>query len=247
MKKLIALLSITAVTAANTLSAAVISQWTFENSGNSPTTGSGSALLIGGTTGSFGEGHLGGTGWLTSNYPGQSFGSGTAGVQFNVSTVGFDFIEVSYDHLASATASRWSEFQYTLNRSVANPVWVTYASNDGDLSPQDTFTTQTFDLSNVSGVENNANFAFRIVSVFSPLAFNPGVPVQEYGAFTAYQRAHPNSLNGGAYAASGAWEFDNVTVGTLSVVVPEPSTVWLCTAGTGIALLLGRRLHGPVS
>ena len=50
------------------------------------------------------------------------------------------------------------------------------------------------------------------MSVFSPVAFNPGVPVNQYGAFSAYHRAGPNSLSGAAYDPSGTWLFDNVMV-----------------------------------
>ena len=142
--------------------AQTITAWTFEGNVTTPSTGSGSAVPIGGTTAGFADGHSSGRGWNTANYPAQSTGYGTGGVQFNVSTLGYDLITISYDHLASARASRWAELQYTLNRNAPAPDWVTYDSNGGSLSPSDTFTANFYDLSNVPGVENNAAFAFRI-------------------------------------------------------------------------------------
>ena len=221
-----------------------ITEWTFEGNVTTPSTGSGSALLIGGTTAGFADGHTTGRGWNTANYPAQSIGNGTAGVQFNVSTFGYDLITVSYDQLASGRASRWSQFEYTLNRNAVTPAWVALDSNAGKLSPQDTFTSNFYDLSDVPGVDNNAAFAFRIVSVFSPVAFNPGVPINSYTPFTAYHRAAPDSLSGSAYDASGTWLFDNVSVGSLTVTpVPEPGTISLLLLGaTGAGgLALSRR------
>ena len=222
--------------------AQTITAWTFEGNVTTPSTGSGSAALIGGTTAGFADGNLSGRAWNTANYPAQSTGYGTAGVQFNVSTLGYDLITISYDHLASARASRWAELQYTLNRNAATPDWVTYDSNGGALSPQDTFTANFYDLSNVPGVDNNAAFAFRIVSVFSPVTFNPGVPIQQYGAFSAYHRAGPDSLRGGSYDPSGTWLFDNVMVSSMAVPVPEPGTLSLILcAGAAVGFVGLRR------
>jgi hypothetical protein len=237
------LLSLGALCSAS--AAQTITRWTFEGGVTTPSSGAGSAQLVGGTTGGFADGNTVGTGWNTSSYPAQGTANGTAGVQFNVSTVGYDLITVSYDQLASGGASRWSEMQYTLDRGAGVPVWVTFDNNSGALSPQDSFGSYFYDLSSVPGVDNNANFAFRIVSVFSPVAFNPGVPVQEFGAFTAYHRAGPNSLNGPAYGPNGTWLFDNVELGSLSEVmpVPEPATASLVLAAGAVfgALHLRRR------
>ncbi len=236
------LLSLGALCSAS--AAQTIAEWTFEGGVTTPSTGAGSALLIGGTTGGFADGNAEGTGWNTANYPAQSTANGTAGVQFNVSTVGYDLITVSYDHLASGAASRWSEMQYTLDRNAATPVWVTFDNNGGALSPQDSFGSYFYDLSSVPGVDENEDFAFRIVSVYSPITFNPGVPVQQFGAFTAYHRAASDSLNGPAYDPTGMWLFDNIEVGSLSEVipVPEPAAASLVlVAGAAFATLHLRR------
>jgi hypothetical protein len=221
--------------------AQTIAEWTFEGNVTTPSTGSGTASLIGGTTGGFAEGNPGGSGWNTASYPTQGTGNGTAGVQFNVSTFGYDLITISYDHLASGAASRWSELQYTLNRNVGSPVWVTFDNNAAALSPQDSFTENFYDLSSVPGVDNNAAFAFRIVSVLSPVAFNPGVPAQQFGAFSAYHRAASDSLSGAAYDSAGTWLFDNINVGSLVVPVPEPGTVALVLAGVVVGWVGIRR------
>ncbi len=233
---LLTLGTIWSVSAAQTITA-----WTFEGNVTTPSTGSGSAVLIGGTTATFADGHTSGRGWNTANYPAQGTGYETAGVQFNVSTLGYDLITISYDQAASARASRWSELQYTLNRNAVTPTWVTYSDNAGGLAPQDTFTVNFYNLSDVPGVDNNAAFAFRIVSVFSPVAFNPGVPVNQYGAFSAYHRAAPNSLSGAAYDPSGTWLFDNVMVSSSVIPVPEPATVSLILCGGLLAGYAGLR------
>jgi hypothetical protein len=226
----------------------VVTQWTFEGDVISPATGSGTASLLGGTTATFATGNGGGRGWNTSTYPAQEAASGTAGVEFLVSTAGVtDPISVSFDHRASGTASRWARLDYTLDGggSWVNGFW----NNNGGLSPHDNFYPFSVDFSSVAAASNNTDFGFRIVSIFSPLAFNQNASLS-YAADAAYMRANAQALyppdagiGTGNYGTSGTWRFDNVTVSA----VPEPSTVALAAAGLGLAGVAAWRRRAAVS
>jgi len=242
---------LTAALALVTLSSAnaqtVITQWNFEAQTNTnqptPSTGAGSASLLNGTTATISSGAGGSaSGWNTSTYAAQGAGSGTRGVQFNVSTLLFSNITVSFDHRASGTNSRWSQVDYTLNGTD----WVTgFWNNNGGLSPHDTFYSFNVDFSSITGANDNANFGFRIVSIFSPQAFDQSSTLAEYAANTAYMRANTGAVYSpstssatGDYGPTGTWRFDNVTVSG----VPEPSSATLL--GLGFLALIGlRRLN----
>ncbi|MBU6175564.1 MAG: hypothetical protein KGQ60_17280 [Planctomycetes bacterium] len=220
-----------------TLQADIITQWTFEGAVITPSTGAGTASLFGGTTATFATGNSGGQGWNTTTYADQSTGSGTRGVQFLASTAGFSDIKLAFDHRASGTASRWAQIDYTLNGGTS---WTTgFWNNNGGLSPHDNFYSFNVDFSSVTGANNNAGFGIRVVSIFSPLAFDQSSTLADFAANTAYMRANagavysPNTSTAtGDYGTSGTWRFDNVTI----TGVPEPSSaVLLGTLGFALA------------
>jgi len=250
MKKLLTTLALAGAIMTGAQAQSILTQWTFEGQDplatNSPTpaTGSGTASLIGGTTGNFatGAGGTGTVGWNTLTYAAQEAESGARGVQFLTSTVGFTDINITFAHRASGTASRWSQLDYTLDGG-AN--WTTdFWNNNGGLSPHDLFYTFNVDLSAIVGANDNPNFGFRIVSIFSPLAFNQNTTLS-YAADTAYMRANaqaaydPDPGTGTSnYLTTGTWRFDDVTV----TAVPEPSTyALLALAGAGLAAYRLRR------
>jgi len=223
-------------------SATVVTQWTFEGDTINASTGTGAASLIGGTTSTFAVGFGGGRGWNTTTYKAQGAGSGEAGVQFLVDTAsgaGFENIQISFDHRASGTASRWAQVDYTLDGGAS---WVTgFWNNGGGLSPHDNFYSFTVDFSSVAGANNNAGFGFRIVSIFSPEAFNQNSTLS-FGANAAYMRANAQATYGGLpgagtgdYASGGTWRFDNVTVS--GSAIPAPGALALL----GAAGLVGAR------
>ncbi len=231
-----------ALLAISSANAEVITQWTFEGDTTVASAGSGTASLIGGTTATFAAGFGGGRGWNTTTYKAQGVGSGDAGVQFLVGTAsgaGFENIQVSFDHRASGTASRWAQVDYTLD---AGTTWVTgFWNNAAGLSPHDNFYSFTVDFSSVTGANNNANFGFRIVSIFSPVAFNQNSSIS-FGANAAYMRANADAtfegtpgVGTGNYAAGGTWRFDNVTVS--GSAIPAPGALALL----GAAALAGVR------
>ncbi|MCS7034705.1 MAG: PEP-CTERM sorting domain-containing protein, partial [Phycisphaerae bacterium] len=125
------------VAAATTAPAAVITQWDFNGSSATtvpggatsptPSIGSGTASLIGGTTASFASGIANGGssdpvttsppnfGWNTTTYPAQGTNEGTAGVRFNVSTVGVSGpgLFAYFDLRHSNTSSRFVRLDYS--------------------------------------------------------------------------------------------------------------------------------------
>jgi len=186
-----------------------------------PVMGAGTASLTGGTTGNFFNGtDFGGSSdpivttppnyaWGIANFPSQSTNNGTAGVSFAISTLGHENIKFYYDVRGSATAaSRWLQYEYTTNAGVT---WEIYGDNGGSLTPGEVWFNQIeIDLSAIPEVNNNPNFGFRLVSIFSPVAFNPGNPNVDYGPDEAYHRLSVDGSPLGAYAPSGTWRFDMV-------------------------------------
>lgn len=203
----------------------IISRWDFEGDLTTPSIGSGISSLIGGTTATFAGGDGGGRGWNTTNYPGISLNNGTAGVQFAISTVGFQDIQLSFSHRASAGASRWARVDYSLDGGTS---WTTsFWNNNGILTPHDNFYNFSVDFSAITGANNNANFVIRIVSIFSPQAFNQNSSLS-YGANNNYMRANNDAkysptagVGAGIYATTGTWRFDNVAfIGNTIVSTP---------------------------
>ncbi|MBX3435491.1 MAG: hypothetical protein KF847_19415 [Pirellulales bacterium] len=206
----------------------LVTQWTFEGDVTTPSTGAGTASLVG-VTATFATGNGGGRGWNTTSYAAQGVGSGTRGVEFMVSTAGYEHITLSFDHRASGTASRWAEVLYTADGGTS---WTSAGNNGGGLSPHDNFYSFNFDLSSILGVNDNPLFGFRIVSIFSPQAFDQNASLADFAADTAYMRANaqasytPGGGTGtGNYETGGTWRFDNVTInGTAIAAVPEASS-----------------------
>lgn len=234
---------------ASAASADVITQWTFEGDTTVASTGSGTASLVGGTTATFATGNGAGRGWNTTTYANQSTGSGTRGVSFLAGTSGFTNISLTFDHRASGTASRWAQVDYTLDGGLN---WTTgFWNNAGGLSPHDTFYSFNVDFSSVTAAENNTGFGVRIMSIFSPLAFDQNSTLAEFGANSAYMRANsgavysPNTSSAtGDYGTSGTWRFDNVTINGIAAV-PEPTSIALLSSVlVGAAFLRGRRPNG---
>lgn len=191
----------------------ILTEWNFDSQSLSPSTGSGTISLIGGVaentqsscTCPYVSGNPNtGKSYTTKTYPAQGSASGTAGIQFNTSTVGQNNIFVYVDVYGSNTASKFVSLQYTTNGTTwtdavpAFTVPYTTSSQWGTISYQMPATA-----------ENNANFAFRVVAVFDPATGN------------SYAALNPTST----YAVTGALRFDNikVTSGALSVSQNEIS------------------------
>jgi len=275
MKKWISRTFLTAMLAASPalLNAALITQWNFNsnppdlpaNTGTGitvPSTGAGSLALVGGTTFSFASGEASGGSsdplvGDDSAYNTTTYGSGTpvvfppdetAGVRFNVSTLGFNAITLSFDQRHSNSSSRYTALYYTTDGTTftkfpvsalnanpgVTPLLGTPASTPGLFGPAGTFDAQiatspgddwfngiSVDLSSIPGANNNTNFGFQVVT--------------SMGGGTAYSSTNPAN----AYAGTGTLRYDMVTVN--GSVIPEPST--FVFGGIGLIGLIGYGLR----
>jgi endonuclease/exonuclease/phosphatase family metal-dependent hydrolase len=219
-----------AVLTVNVTPPGVIAQWNFNSvpSDGSTTTGTtnaslgtGTAALVGGATGTYATGDTSldpagstdNTGWNTTTYPAQAAGNKSRGIQFNVSTAGKQNIVVTWSMRVSSTASKYSRLQYTTNGTD----FVDFPAANS-LSADSVFERKTNDLSAISGVNDNASFAFRIVSEFEGTVLN---------------NANLNYVTAGTgtYAAGGTMRYDMITVsgsafvtGTAPAITNQPTS-----------------------
>ncbi|MBW8863785.1 MAG: immunoglobulin domain-containing protein, partial [Verrucomicrobia bacterium] len=165
----------------------VIAQWNFNSvvsdgmTGTGTRTasvGSGANSYVGGTaaagSGEFASGSGSGdpnsadnSAWNTSTYPAASANNKTAGVQFNVSTAGRQNIVISWASQTSSTGSKYGRLQYSTNGT-------TFTDFPSSVINPTAFTTKTNSLTGFAGVNDNTNFAFRIVSEFEATATGAG-------------------------------------------------------------------------
>ena len=181
----------------------IIAQWDFNNTNAPsplpPAIGVGSASLIGGSTAAYVSGvslDHGGTNkaWSTKTYPAATNGNKTTGVQFNVSTVGYHDISLSWYQENSTTASRYVRLQYTLDGA---------AFTDGDVIAIDkdsSYTNKTINLSAIPVATNNPLFGFRLVAEFQSTATGSGAA------------SYVATKNGSVYGTAGTIHYDLVTV-----------------------------------
>lgn len=202
--------------------ATTIADWTFESTAPatagpfSPEVGSGSAsgFHSGSTTYSSPAGNgsshsYSSTDWLVNDY-----------YQFDVSTVGFTGIGVTFDQTSSSTGPATFTLEYSSDGMTFNP-FSTYTVLGNGISPNASWNTSTassaysfsFDLSSITALNNASTVDFRLLD------------------------SATTSANGGTVASGGTDRVDNFVV--LSPV-PEPSTLALA-AGGGIITLLGLR------
>jgi MYXO-CTERM domain-containing protein len=228
-----------ALAAATPLHAVVFTQWNFNsnpadaNAGTgtlTPVIGAGTATLIGETTSSFNSGDASGgssdpatgddSGWSVTTWAPQGEADKTRGVQFSVSTVDQQNITITWDQRHSNTAAKHVQFQYSTDGTTFTDLGDLYTATAGDTW----FTNRLANLSSITGVNNNANFAFRIVQSFAP-------------STSAYQ----NSGTSSSYNITGTWRFDMVTIN--ATPVPEPEEYAAMAAGGLAAFALWRRRH----
>ncbi|MEY2466997.1 MAG: hypothetical protein QOD03_1518 [Verrucomicrobiota bacterium] len=217
--------SITSAVAALTVSttpSGVIAQWNFNSLVGDATTatgtraasiGSGTNSYVGGAAANAGGEFAGGSGsgdtnttdnsaWNTSSYPASTANNKTAGVQFNVSTVGRQNISIAWASQASGSGSKYGRLQYTTNGT-------TFIDFSTSVTNPTSFSIKTNSLAGVSGVNDNTNFAFRIVTEFEATATGAGAS---------------NYVASSTYATTGTLRFDMVTVYGSTITSNTPAS-----------------------
>ncbi len=228
----------------------VITEWNFENyaigveNNPGPSTGSGVATPLGMTNNftvppsSTNCDILNNAGSTTPTQAWRIRGGGTGsgngwaaaapqysqGAQFDVSTVGYKDIVVTYDWFATTQGVKHQQVQYTTDGSN----WTNIGPIHVAPSPEAWTVGISIDLSSITGVNNNANFGIRIVSTYAPDGPNAGQYVNLAG----------NVIN----STSGNWRLDSIQVAGTQIVVPEPGSALLLTGALGL-LAFARRRH----
>lgn len=191
----------------NAKSQLIITQWNFDSATYIPSTGTGVAENIGGTTTDWVAG-LPGKAWNTKSYPAQGTNSGSGGVEYMVSTNGYTNISISWDNRFSNTAANRIRLQYTINGND----WIDFeASNENATNQRDdiergfddgrfvadtgsAWFKRSVNLDLISAVNNNPLFGVRLVT--------------EFATNNSYQAC----LSGSNYSTAGTIRYDNVTV-----------------------------------
>lgn len=187
-----------------------ITQWTFDGDVTTPSTGTGTATLLGGTTATFAAGRTGNPdrGWNTTSYPAQGTGNKTAGVEFAVSTAGFQDLTFSFNIRHSNTAANTIVVQYSTD-GITFVDAQTFTFTPAPTGTGDTWYDRSVDLSTITALNDNPNAKFRVVSAFDPVA----------GEYLA-------SRSTSTYGSGGTMRYDNVTItGSPLVAPPVPPTI----------------------
>lgn len=187
----------------------ILAQWNFNSvpsdgmtstGTNTPAIGSGTIVAVGGIS----QTYFGGSaidpaptadnsGLSTASYPTAGTGNKTAGLRFNLSTLGYQNISLNWDQRLSGTASKYFRLQYTTNGTDFLDYNVITMAGNGS------FETKTNNLSGVVGINNNPNFGFRIVAEFES---------------TAITNANANyvTTSASSYGPAGTVRYDMFTV-----------------------------------
>ena len=148
--------------------------------------------------------------WAFTASPGLT--NESSGVQYNVSTVGFQNIFFTWDQRSSNTAVNTMRVKYTLDGTtwtdfVMTDQNTTYCNGvlDGgrfqNSAVGDNYRRISVNFTSITGANNNANFAVRVLAAH----------YQTSGEFR--QTGVPTSI-----ATAGTWRFDNVSIGGRSNV-----------------------------
>jgi hypothetical protein len=225
----------------NASAQSIVTSWNFNSTVNDANVatgvltsaiGTGTATAVGGINQTYATGYLSdlnltdNSGMQTTNYPAAGTNPKTAGVQFDVNAAGFNRLILEfYQRLSNTSANTWT-LQYTLDKtgvSTGGTVqWTdatTWTFTPAATGTGDIWYFRSYDFSTVTGLSNNANAGFRVVSNFDPTTGN-------------YLASRSTST----YSTSGTSRFDLVTIresaGTASIVAASNAQYASETSGT---------------
>jgi hypothetical protein len=141
----------------------------------------------------------------TTSYPAQGQNSGQAGIVVSVPTTGYKDIVVKFDVRWSNTASKFIAVEYTTDGGQNWNRVRTLEARRGDRWHGDTEASGGYnsivqiDLSSDANVNNNAQFAFRVVTIFDPAT----------GQYTA---ANISQNQNASYSPQGTLRYDLIEV-----------------------------------
>lgn len=218
----LAALTVSAQAAAANPVPVIIAKWSLDNSlaatlGDGVTVVPSTVGLVGGTTATYAAGNSSAStdkAYNTTKYPAANGANLSAGISFATSTAGFKSLTVSWDDKRSNTAANSEVFQY----STDGVHFTTFGSAIKATSTN--FLHHSVDLSSIAGLNNDANFAFRIVAAYDTTGSYVGTA--------------------GSYGTGGTIRFDNVSISGVSAV-PEPESYAMLLAGIGLMGALARR------
>jgi hypothetical protein len=141
--------------------------------------------------------------WSFTANPGAT--NESSGVQYNVSTVGFQNILLTWDQRWSGTSANTVRVKYTLdgtnwldfNMTPSNTNFCNGSIDNGRFQNNgvgDQYRRISVNFSSITGANNNANFGIRILAA-------------HYQTTTEFRQTTNNSL----VATGGTWRFDNVS------------------------------------
>jgi predicted extracellular nuclease len=210
--------------------AATITQWTFDSNPPDaststgtelPALGAGTFALVGGATATYATGNGPGTdnsGRNTTTYPAQGTGDKTRGVEFAVSTAGYNAINFAFDLRHSNTSANTVVVQYSTDGTTFTD-FTTFTATAGD-----TFFSRSVDFSTITALNDNTNAKFRVLSKFATA--------------TGYTAANPASTYAG-----GTMRYDNVIISGTAIgitdIPPTVSSVAPVNGATDVAVTTG--------
>lgn len=207
--------------AATTPVPVIIAKWSLDSNllaiGADGQTVQSTVSLVGGTTATFAAGAGSAStdkAYNTTKYPAASGANQSAGIAFAASTAGYKSLSISWDDKRSNTAANSEVFQY----STDGVNFTTFGSVIKTASTS--FIHHSVDLSGITGINNDASFAFRILAAYDTTGSYVGTV--------------------GNYGTGGTIRFDNVSISGVSAV-PEPESYAMLLAGLGLMGALARR------
>lgn len=177
-----------------------------------------------------------GTTGTTNNGWNNSAPEYSQGAQFNVSTLGYSDISLSFNWASTTQGVGNLQVQYTTNGTTwtnVGPLFNATVDNGTLGAAGYGFQTDTVDLSSLAGVANDANFGVRLVSAYNP-SLAGGT---EYASATSVVSGSPVQYNNN----SGNWRIADVQVDGTVTPVPLPGAIWLLASGIGGLGALARR------